>query len=662
MPTARRSTRPIPSISSRETFLEINDYSSGMNDYVSNDKFPVKDGGTNMWRLAQNARIVTLGEYETRKGFDYHSDSAGLTMDDSETSTTGAADQSFSETTRLAQSFVPVQSGRFSRLDIRIKNTTTATGTVLVELWSDSSSNPSVMISRSSIANSAITSSYAYLTARFPDAPSITGGTTYWIVVYVQPTGSNTYQASTTTTSSGAKVSTNSGTSWTSISGASLNFKQYYVTSGASKGLFRAYKSDGTKVTLFWHGTTMYSVNNVTGALTSIKTGLNAAATDYRAVLINDIVYYCNSYDGLRKWDFTTESQVNSTNYSTLCHHKGLLWGARVDEPTRIDYSNFGEYEVFTSTDFVYAKGPKTGDPVTALVSLNGYLVIYTLNNKIILSGDDNATFTDDEAPDQKGTYSQETVVSDNNYMYYLADDGVYRSNGSEAQLLSENIYETIRTLQNKSECCMAINKGRLYLWFRSSGSDHNDSCYVWNLNYGSNGRDTVESLDTNAYVSRAFSAFQDDDELLVASSLIGQVYWQEHSNNDYTNLGGDINYCLQEHYNTYESPAALKSVRQHIARFGSQSDEYTMTTEYAYDLRDNWQTLDETSVQGSGAVWGSGIVWGAFSWGRTAEIQISTYIPGEYRRIAVRYRHYATRQPQKFFGHSQRVQTRRPR
>ena len=662
MPTLRRQTSSIPNISSRELWLDLNDYSAGMNDYVSNDKFPVKNDGANMWRLAQDARIITLGEYETRKGFDFHSSAVASTMDDSETSSTGAADQSFNGVTRLAQPFVPVQSGRLNRLDIRLKNDATATGTVLVELWTNVSNAPGVKVARTSIGSSSITSSYAYLEARFPDAPVLAGGVDYWIVVYVQATASGSYKWSSTTANGGAMTSTNSGSTWSAISGVSLNFKQYYTTNSATKGLFRAYKSDGTKVTLFAHGTVLYSVNNVTGALTSVKTGLNANATKYRFVLINDIVYYCNGYDGLRKWDFTTESQVNSTNYSILAHHIGLLWGVRVDEPTRVDYSNFGDYETFTSTDFLYAIGPKTGDPITGVKSLNGYLILKCLDNTCIVSGDDNATFTVEEAPDQNGTYSQETLTSDANFIYYLSDDGVYRSNGSEAQLLSENIYETIRTLQNKDDCCMVVNKGRLYLWYRSAGSSHNDCCYVWNLNYSSGGRDTIESHDTQAYVSFAFDAFQDDDDLLVASSLIGQVYWQEQASNDYTNLGGDINFALQHHYHTFSTPAALHQVRQLLARFGSQSDDYTVTIQYAYDLRDNWQTLESPGVQGSGTTWGSGALWGAFTWGRTAEVSYSGYIPGEYKRIAVRYQHYATRQPQKFLGNTMRVQTRRIR
>lgn len=661
MAWARRTTKPIPSVSSRVRSYEINDYSKGMNDFVSNDKFPLKDGDSNMWRLAQDARIVTLGEYETRKGLDFHSAAAGETQDQAITATTGAADQSFNELTWKAQRFTTATAGRLSKIDINLKNDAAATGVIMVEIWSDVGSQPGVLLATSSIDGASLTSSYAYYSARFASAPVLAATTNYWIVVYVQSVSSGSYKWSSTTSATTAKTSADSGGAWSTTSYA-MNFKQYYSTNSPPKGLARVYKSDGTAVTLFAHGTVLYSVNEVTGALTSVKTGLSASATKYRFVVVNDIVYYVNGFDGLRKWDFTTESQVNANNYTHIIEHKGLLFLVDALDPNKVAFSNFADYEVFTSTDFIYVPSPKTGDPVTALESLNGYLFMFTQGNKYLLYGSDNATFQLEEAPDQKGTFSQETVTVDKNYMYYLSDDGVYRSNGTQADLLSENIYQTVKTITDKDSGCVVVNKGRLYVWYQSASASANDSCFVWNLNYAS-GSDTIESSDTGGYVSFAVSAYKDDDELIVASSLIGQVYWQELASNDYTNLGDNLNFELKTHYITFESPAVLKEVRYWKPRFSAQSDNYTVDCEYAYDLRDNWQTYNAPNVQGSGYIWGaSGTVWGAFTWGSTAEVQADLYVPGEYRRIAIRYKHTATRQPQQFLGHTLLVQTRRLR
>jgi hypothetical protein len=639
----------------------MNDFSYGMNSFISNDKFPVKNGGTNLWRLAQDARITTLGEYETRKGFDFHSVAAGETQDQAITSVTGAADKTFNTVTRLAQKFTTASAGALTKLDVNLKNAASATGTVVIALYTDSSGSPGTLVASTSVAASSITSSYAYNSFRFASAPTLLSVTSYWIVAYVQTVGTNSYSWSSTTSATTAKTSTDSGVTWSSTSYA-LNFKQYYATNSGPKGLFRAYKSDGTKVTLFAHNTTLYKVDEVTGALTAIKTGLSASATTYRFTKVNDVIYYVNGFDGYRKWDFTTESQVNATNYTLICSHKGLVFLAGGADPNAVFFSNFGIYETFTSTDFVYADAPKTGDPVVALASLNGYLLIWTRNNKFILSGDDNATFSVDTAPDQKGTYTQESVAIDDNFVYYLSDDGVYRSNGSEAQILSNNIYQEILTLANKNKAVLCRNKGRLYMWYPSAGSSYNDSCYVWNINFSSRDSQCVESKDTGAYVSFAVNAFQDSDALLVASSIVGQVFWQELDSNDYNNLGGPINTLWQTHYMVAGSPAMLKEYRYWEPRFGAQSGNYTVDCDYAYDRRDNWQSYMAVSVQGSGPVWGSGIVWGSFTWGTTAEVQAQLYVPGEYRRTALRYKHQAMRQPVKFLGHSLVVQQRRLR
>lgn len=658
---AKRAAKRIPNLSSPKVTYEINDYSKGFNSYISNDKFPFKNGESNMWRLAQNARIITLGDYDTRKGFDFHSDAAGVTQDQTITSTTGAADKSFSTVTRLAQKFTAGTTGRLTKLDINLKNDASATGVILVCLYSDNSGSPGTLLATTSLAASSLTSSYVYNTFRFASAPAVTATTVYWIVAYVQETGTGSYKWSSTTTATTAKTSTDSGVTWSSTSYA-LNFKQYYATTDGCKGIFRATKSDGTKVTLLAHGTSLYTVDNTTGALTAIKTGLSALATSYRFVIVNDIVYYVNGHDGYRKWNFTTESQINTTNYTDITVHKGLVFLVRADDQTRFDFSNFADYETFTSTDFDNVPAPKTGDPIASLTSLNGYLLVRTQNRCFIFSGEDNATFRLDDAPDQKGTYSPDTSCADKNHTYFLSDDGVYKSNGTQPILISENIYNDILTMTNKASACMAISKGRLYLWYASAGSSFNDSCYVWNLNY-SGGADTVESHDTDAFVSHAVNSFRDNDELIVASSLVGQAYWQGLASNDYNNLGGNIDFLLQGHYMVGASPAILKEYRYWEPRFGAQSGAYAIDCEYAYDQRDNWQTYSSVNVQGAGAIWGaSTTIWGAFTWGSTAEVQSQLYIPGEYRRVAVRYKHYAARQPHRFLGHTFVVESRRLR
>lgn len=666
---AVRNKRPIPPMHSQQREYELNDYSLGMNSFLSNDKFPLNNGGANTWQLAQDARIPSLGEYETRKGFDVYSVVADAVIDQSQVSATGAANQVFSETTYLAQKWTSTHTGNLSLLTITLKNVTSGSGTIAVEHWTDNAGSPGVMVAKTTIANNQLTSSYADLNAYFAEAPSVATGTSYWIVVHIQLFGGNSYNWQSTTAATTAKTSSDGGLTWSATSYA-LIFREWVCNSTPVTGLYRAYKSDGTKKTLFTYATNLVDITlEVSGTLATIKSGLNASATAYRFATFNDVVYYVNGYDGLRKWDFTTESQVNSTNYSLICTHKGLLFLAGGADPNAVVFSNFGLAETYTSTDLVYADVPKNGDPATALVSLNGSLFIFSKGNKFIMSGDNDDDFRVDESPDQKGTYTQETVCQDNNYMYFLSDDGVYRSNGSEAQLMSENIYNDIQAIPDKTKCVMAVNQGRLYLWYPTAGSGYNNRCFVWNLNYTSSGRDCIESLDTNAFVTRAVSCPADNDQLLVGSSRMAQVYWQELNSNDYSNAGGDLNFELRTNYMTFDSPAQLHEVRYWKPRFARSSTNNTVDCSYAYDLNPTANLVSSVDVQGSGFQWGDGTKWGSVAaggsgatWGTDSEVMGSLYVPGEYRRIQLRYKHSGARQYVRFLGQSLIVQIRRMR
>lgn len=405
------------------------------------------------------------------------------------------------------------------------------------------------------------------------------------------------------------------------------------------------------------HATSLYKVDDATGALTAIKTGLSSSATNYRFVVVNDIVYYINGFDGLRKWDFTTESQVNSTNYTHIAVHKGLLFLCEKNDPNKVVFSNFADYETYTSTDFVYVPAPKTGDPVSAIYSLNGNLVLHTRFNKYILYGSDNATFLLEQAPGKKGTYTQETVAVDKNFAYFLSDDGLYAFNGTTDELLSESFYETIRDLPNKETSCLIIFKGRVRLFYAESGLAYNNACIVFNTTF-----DALESFDTGTYVARATVAFL-DDRLIVGSSRVGQAYYQELDSNDYTNCGDVLQFDLQTHYMTFGSSAKFKEIRYWKPRFEAQSGDYEITCSYATDLRENSQTQSTPNTQGEGSVWGSsGTVWGSFTWGTTSELQGDLHVPGEYRRVQFRYSHTAARQPHKFLGHTFVVETRKLR
>lgn len=624
----------IPKSNARKTEVEVLDFSKGMDTFTSNDTLPNR-----VLRLAQNARIdTTSGEYETRRGVDAYSDlqtTPDVTFINDDT-TSLPADHTFSDTTYLAAKLQSVGDQSIYQADLRLKDAASATGDVFAELWSDSGGSPGTVLASTSIAGSTVTGSYGYLSFYFV-LPYLAGsGVTLWLVARVQSPATNSYSWSSSEPVglTNAKISTNSGSTWSNLTGKTMNFKVYRLNTPRSvHGLHRAHKSDGTKKTLFTYHTNLAKVDDSDGSVTLIKSNLSGSATATRFVNVNDIVYYVNGVDGIRKWDFTNESQVDATDASIVVEHKAFLFFNDVSDPNKVFWSNFADYETFTATDFIYVPSPKTGDPVTAMVSLNGALMIFTRNRKYVLYGTDTATFELQEAAGKKGTFTQESVATDKNYAYFVSDDGIYRTNGTVDELISGPIYNDIRDNTNKDIMVLCVNRGRLYVFCPSSSGTYNDVCYVFNLTTG-----IVESLDTKTYVSRAVTGYLDDDKMYVGSSVIEQVHIQELPTNDFNSLGGPIDFELRTGFMPFGKPSVPKQLRKWRPRFLAQTGNYTITLQYAVDLIDTATTQTTVSVVASGSV---------------AEVQGDTNVPGSYRRIQLRYRHTGARQPHRLLGHT---------
>lgn len=650
-----RFRRPvvIPTVTTAKSQTKDYEFKKGLNTNLSNDDVPADN-----WVYATDVRETQIGKWETRKGSDLWSVPVGEAVNVQENSTTGASDASFSTTSYIAQKLTAASTDRLTAIDINLRKVTGATGTVVVALYSDVSSSPGVELARSTIAAASITTSYQYLKARFASCPDITNTTAYWVVIYAQ-SGTGTYQVSATTNSTNAKTSTNSGQTWTGQS-YSLNAKLYTATASGVKGLIRVKRPNGTYYTFFAHGTSVYSVDEGTGVVTAVDTGLDASSTYCEFSFVSDVLYYVTGLQKPRKYDFTTASEITTApeNAALIIAHKGVLFFISALDVTKMYYTNFAKYDTFTSTDFIYVDAPKTADPVTALARLNGNLYPITRNNKFILYGSQNATFRLDEAPGQKGTFSQKSVVVDQNFMFLASDDGIYRYNGAEEKNISANVLNLWTSLDNKENAVLELHDNRLYVWYTPNGQSYNSECLVYNVLY-----DIWESLDTKAYVARAYARFETTDKFLQGSNRVGMVVVAEESTNDYNVLGEPLTFELRTNYNHYDSPAQFKRAPLYRPHFDTQSGNYALQVGYAKDYNDS-PTYSDVSLQGGGATFNagytfnSGVVFGSIS--QINPLDNSITIPGEWRRLQLRYKHYAAREPVSFDGHVLTIETQR--
>lgn len=634
--------------------MELLDYSKGINSYEANDVLP-----ENNLRVANDARISTLGRYTTRKGNNFYSVPAGETLSTQQTSVTGASEQSITLTTQFGAKFSAGSNGRLSKVALNLRNTASGTGAIIVQIQSDSSGSPSgTVLASSSVPAASPTGSLAYIDVRFIEAPTVVSGTSYWIICYVQDDGTNDYKWSSTTNATTAKTSIDSGLTWSATT-YDLNYKTYISTDSPTLGLYRAYKSDGTKKTLIAHGTTVYSISDVDGSLTTVKSGLTANGKYYFETG-NDVVYYVNNQDAPRKWDFTTDSSNPGTTTisSNIILFKDQMMYMDKSAPNRIFFSDKTAFESFTSTNFLYVPSPKSADNLAAWGVLNDNLFIFTRRTKWALSGSDLSSFVLRRSTGLKGTYTQDSVQFTRNYCYFCSDDGIYRFNGATDELISKDITDEYAAITNKAGITTSLANNRFYVFYTPPGGAVNSKCLVYNINYGS-----WESIDQNQYInlSCVWNNANDNSELILASSVIGAAYYAEASSNTYNNLGKQLEFDIRTKYEFFENPASKKRVKRWYPRFAASAGAFNVSCQYDKDFANSPTTIP-TSLASSGATWGGGSLWGAFTWGASATVNPRISIPGRAKYIQLRIKRTAVNNPVDFYGHTLLYMTQRPR
>lgn len=594
-PTARRATEK-----TIQTFLGLN---------TTYPYTQLKDSESpyfyNVRLYARNAtdRRVAVG---TRKGPGFYSVPLGETVDQQQTSTTGAVDQSVGTTTWFGKKFTAGASGRLTKADIRVKTGSSPTQHLIVAIYSDSGGSPSTLLATSSILSSSITSSYAYATARFIEAPVVASSTAYWIVVYMQTGGTGSYNWSSTTNATTAKTSSNQGGSWAATS-YDLNAKTYVSTNSKLLGGIRYTPTNATAKTVIGHGTNVYTVSDVDGTTTSVKSGLSASATDYYFAQSNDVLYTVNGQDAPQQWDGTTWSAVSGSPPTSkfVIFHKNRLWLVDTTNPTKLVFSDLGTYNAYTSTNFIYAPAPKSGDPITGIAVFQDNLTIFTRKTKYVLFGDDPGNFVLRQSSGKKGAVNQDVIAADPNHIYFLADDGIYRYNGSSDELISDNVQTEVDNVADKTKCSAVVHNNYYRLYYPMTGSTSNDSCVIW---------DALNKFwlrDSNTFIDKSF--VNESNVLIEGSSRVGAVYLADQA---YSDMGKPL---VFKYWTKYFGDGLHKLfLRRLIPSVRLQTQPYNLSVKLDMDQLNTTSITSTISAQATGHTWGSGYLWGtsAITWG----------------------------------------------
>ena len=530
----------------------------------------------------------------SRKGSGYYTDTVGEALNVQQASTTPTQDNNVGVLTEWkAQPFIPSTSGRLTKIEIMIKNPNKATGPLVISVHENNGGIPGKVIADSGILGSNInTTTYTYTVCHFLEAPLVTSGSTYFIQVHTQDNGSGFYMWRAITGVTGGLASNTGGISWTPTN-SQFNYKTYIAPNNAPKGITRYSPPTAINKTLMAVGTEMYTVNDNTGAVTSIASGFNTNATYYDFTFGDGKVFWVNGFDTLRAWNGTTVETITHALLPVLKlaqFHKNVLWGVPADDPNKLVYSvgpqafdvaNGNQwYRGWKSVNFAYVPEPKASDPITAIVPFQDTLVTFGATFKYQVYGNDVASVVPRQAVGNKGAYHQKGVVADENYIYFASDDGFYRYNGSNDELISEKVQTEIANIADMSKVIVTKWKRQIRFYYPSTGSPVNNRCLIYH---------TVLKewmLDTDTYVSQAVSWRDRDDpkELVEASSVAARLTYAER---DHNNLGKAIDFEYRCKPDSMRNPARRKRIVKLFPLLEAEGADYNAQVGIDKDLKD---------------------------------------------------------------------------
>lgn len=533
----------------------------------------------------------------SRKGPGFYTEALSSAADQQNTSTTGAADQTIGTLNWKAMKFTAGATGPLNKVELRLKTTSTASGPVVVKIYSNNSGVPGTLLAESGILNSAITSSYAYVPARFVEAPTVTNGVVYWLVAYIQDDGTDSYNWSSNTSTTLALTSNSSGSSWATTT-YSLNFKTYVSSTALIKGGTRYAPESANNITVIPIGTSLYSVNDNTGALTSIVGSLSASATNYYFTYADGKIFWVNGFDNLKTWDGTTVTTITHAQLPILklgVFHKNRFFGVSAADPNKLIWSeepgntdgsgNFW-YNAYLSTGFAYIPTSKASDPITAIIPFQDTLYVFTRSSKYVLYGSDPGSFTLRQATGKKGAVSQNAVFADENNLYFAADDGLYRFNGAQDEIISELVQNEYESIADINDIFITKWKRQVRFYYPASGSSVNNRCLIWHTVF------EEWMLDTDAYVSYAVPWTDGDDpnRLVEMSSTSPRAMYAEQG---YNNLGKAIDfqyYCKNE---SFGLPAVRKRIPKFFPILEGDGGDYPVSIGIDKDMEDDTRYTD---------------------------------------------------------------------
>lgn len=557
----------------------------------------------------------------TRKGSEQLSVPVGRTANvENIASSTG--DLAFTDSLWLMQPFTVTAGGALTELQLEMKRSVVGTGHVIVEIYTSNGGLPGTRIAQGSILNSLISTSYEYLSSYFIDAPTLEEDTEYVKVIKVQEGGTATYVLRQTA-AAGARSSEDELVSFSTL-GVSFRYKTFLSTVGEVLGFTRRYPQSTENRTYFGMGTELYEVTD-SGTATSIHSGLHPSAEYLRFDHVDDNMLFV---DGMSpaKWlkDDEIEEIPGVAGIPThVWIHQNRAFFVPKDDPTRVNFSELYNFISYRPVDFFYVDRPKNSDHIAGGVVYQDNLVIFTHETKHTIYGTNLGSFTRKEAIGTKGAVSQEAITTDNNYVYFMADDkNIYRWNGAKDQLLSAKVHRELAQIQDPKKVRLHVYNNQLRVYYSRKPNTEVNCMLLLELDETTPNKYLQWFKDTGRPVAGSLEWFQDENQLIEFSSKAGWMFFGERSNSD---LGKAIDFKYWTGFKIYGSGIAKDRIKKFRPIVRPTNQPYYLLVGKAVDFNPDPLPLQPWLVDSGGAKWGSFIFGDGTKFGRGSRLVDAT-------------------------------------
>jgi hypothetical protein len=656
---------PVPSTTAKKSQTVAVSFKGGIKSYLPNDDIAYDELVS-----AQDMRMIKIGTYQTRKGVNKFVDAIGktqaITQWPASPYSTNMVDGYV-----MRQKFTPTANLRLWEIHILVGQTVGLAGTLSIEIYDSINDTPSQLIGATTLSAVQVRAAGATLTelqAQFIAAPDLLANTEYFIVIRPQSGSKGAFGVGigTTSTSTGAALSMDGGLTWQDL-GQSLVYKLFSATPGDVRNIFVA-NNNGTYTTFFLFNNILYRADS-TGVVTVQNSSLPANIQNIYFSQSQLDVRYTYGQGEARKIDLTnfseTEIAAGRGGARNIYEHNQYLFYLSDDDKNGV-YTSEAEPDIDSfdvSQSFVAEiPAPNCGDDIVAMKQLGGVLYFFTRRNKYALYGDDWQSFSVNDAASRKGTFSQDSVTADTNFIYYATDTGIQVFNGtSEDDLTKDTIQDVWSAIVDKTTCKLDIHDNRLFVFYSDLPSKINNKCLVYNLNLS-----LWESFDTDTYVSSTCARNNPEGRFVQGSSRVGALFYGEEQSNDHDNLGARLQAELATSFMHFGEPMQLKRIPKLRPEFEGASGNYSVDVGFAKDFSHDVNyafsinLATGTIFWDSGFIWDNGEIWRAGA--RGTRTSTRPFIYGEFRRCQLRYRHYAAHEPITFLAHTMTIQTQRIR